>query len=697
MKQRSGETVRKMNELLIELKHAYGADAEFREGQEKAIRGVLNGQRQLVVQKTGWGKSLVYFLATKMLRKRGAGITLIISPLLALMNNQVESAQKLGLRVVTINSENKEEWDLIETDLRANKIDALIIAPERLANPEFRQLLLDRLAAQIKLFVVDEAHCISDWGHDFRPDYRRIVDIINILPSNIAVLATTATANDRVVNDIKKQLGESLVVHRGSLIRNSLAIQVIHLPSREERLAWLLQNINQIPGTGVVYCLTVRDCIMVNKWLSENGVASEAYYAAVDTGKKQEVIASFMNNSIKVLVATVAFGMGFDKPDIGFVIHFQRPGNIVSYYQQIGRAGRGIRHAYAVLLCGNEDDEIQDYFIHSAFPTEDLMNDVVHTIIQNPGVKITELEKLINMKPTKIRACVKYLLVNGDIFTEDRKYYKTPRLWKADMERSRAITEIRKNELLQMKAFCEQEACYMEFIARELDDLTAKACGKCANCLGRELISEQVETQMVLKAQLFLKEDFNIIEPRKKWPAGVSHDDRNMIQAEFLCGEGRVLSNYGDSGWGKLVIEGKYKDNYFDEQLVEASGELLKDYIKENDIRWITSIPSRRRPELVRGFAIRLADRLGLPYYDAIRKVSDSRCQKELNTSYLQYENAYSSFEVIGICKENVLLVDDMVDSKWTFTVCGYKLKKHGAGKVFPFALANSAGRDGDE
>ena len=333
-----------MGELLQELKAAYGEEARFRDGQEEAIQGILDGKRTLVVQKTGWGKSLVYFLATKILRKKAGGTTLIISPLLALMNNQISSAEKLGLHVATINSENPDDWETVIEDIKNNQVDALIISPERLANDEFRSLLGSG-AVQIQLFVVDEAHCISDWGHDFRPDYRRVVEIIQTLPPYIPVLATTATANDRVIADIKSQLGEDLLVSRGSLTRESLEIQVIKLKTKEERLAWLTDHIEELPGTGLVYCLTVRDCQLVHRWLQANGVSSRMYYAAVDKEgeeSKETIVSLFMSNQIKVLVATVAFGMGFDKPDIGFVVHFQKPGNLVAYYQQIGRAGRGM-------------------------------------------------------------------------------------------------------------------------------------------------------------------------------------------------------------------------------------------------------------------------------------------------------------------------------------------------------------------
>lgn len=680
-----------MDELLIELRKYYGSNAEFREGQAEAIQGILQGKRTLVVQKTGWGKSLVYFLATKILRKRENRITLIISPLLALMNNQIDSAVKLELNVKTINSENVDQWEEIVDEMAVNAVDALIISPERLANDQFQNMMLNELAGRIGLFVVDEAHCISDWGHDFRPDYRRIVNVVNNLPHNIPVLATTATANNRVVEDIKMQLGDELLISRGSLMRESLAIQVINLDSKEERLAWLSEHIHLLCGSGLVYCLTVNDCKLVDKWLNHNGILSAPFYADMDKEQKEVYVRKFLNNEIKVLVATVAFGMGFDKPDIGFVIHFQRPGNIVGYYQQIGRAGRALENAYVILLCGKEDNAINQYFIDSAFPTEELMNEVIKTIGEHSGIGIKEIERYVNMKPGKIAKCIKYLEVNGDIYREQKRYYKSARTWNPDLEKSKFITEVREKELQQMNKFICLESCYMKYVAQVLDDPQADICGKCANCVGYDLISTQVSRSMIAKAQCFIREEINIIEARKKWPAGIKKDESNKIAAEYRCEEGRVLSNYGDAGWGRLVAEEKYNQCYFSDQLVQASYELLKDYVVKNDIQWVTNVSSVNRPELVKKFAERLADRLGLQYLDVIRK-TPAVCQKELNNSYMQCNNAYNSFEIINVLEGNVLLVDDMVDSRWTFTVCGYKLRKEGCGKVYPFALANSSG-----
>lgn len=676
------------------LRESYGENAEFREGQKEAIDAVVNGKRTLVVQKTGWGKSLVYFLATKLLKeKKRDGITLIISPLLALMNNQIDSAKKLGINVKTINSDNKDEWDNIISDICDNNtVDALIISPERLANSDFVKDCLDKIKNRVNLFVVDEAHCISDWGHDFRPDYRRIVKILQLLPSNVPVLATTATANDRVVNDIVAQLGENLVISRGELIRESLAIQVIKLQKKEDRLAWLAENIEKMPGSGVVYCLTKADCDLVTDWLNENDIKSEKYYSdpsKISNECKTIILDKFQKNEIKVLVATVAFGMGYDKPDIGFVIHFQRPANIVSYYQQIGRAGRGIELAYAILLCGEEDEHINQYFINSAFPTEKDMNIVVDFITDNPGKSISEIKGALNIRANRVEKTLKYLTVGDDIYTEDvnRKkcYYKSAKKWRPDLERSEGITAIRYKEMQDMDEFTKQKGCYMKYIAEKLDDVNAKVCGKCSNCRGL-LFDEGVDAETVQRAQQFIKSKFGVIDPRKQFP------DKTKIESEFQFKSGIVLSNYADAGYGMAVQKGKYLDGYFSDELVDASAKILSEFIKNNNIEWITPVTSKRHPQLVPDFAKRLADKLGIGYFEGIKKFNAEE-QKKFENSDGQYRNANDSFEIIQIKKENILLVDDMVDSRWTFTVCAMKMREKCSGDIYPFALANTAGR----
>lgn len=680
--------------LIQTLRKYYGAEASYREGQLEAIESAIMGNRILVVQKTGWGKSLVYFMTTKILREQGSGLTLIVSPLLVLMENQIDAAYRIGLNVCTINSQNSENWNILYEQINANEVDALIISPERLANDAFREKLSQ--INNIGLFVIDEAHCISDWGHDFRPDYRRIVNIVNSMPKATPLIATTATANDRVVDDIKKQLGDDVKIYRGHLMRDSLNIQTINLEQPVEKLAWLKENIKYFPGSGVIYCLTINDCEMVAKWLKECGIKCEAYHSKMEDKKKTDVIQSFMKNGIKALVATVAFGMGFDKPDIGFVIHYQKPKNVVAYYQQIGRAGRSEdMTADIVLLYSRTDDEINDYFIDSAFPTEELMLDITRTLEKHGGLTISDLEFFINAKRGKIEACIKYLAVEGAIYsqkTTSTKYYRTLSKWEPDRELIERITAIRRGELEEMNRFARLSTCYMKFLAEALDDKNITECGHCTNCLKRDFYPRNVKNADVSEAEYFIRKGYNTFSCRKKLPNGL------MIPYEHRCEDGIVLSAYADAGWGREVANGKYKYNHFSDELVDASINILQELVEKNDITWVTYIDSINRPDLVKDFAVRVAGKLGLPCKNAIIKTDPNALQqKYCENSNHQYKNVEDSFDVNSgeiIEGENVLLIDDMVDSKWTLTVCGLKLREKGSGKVFPFALASTAGKD---
>lgn len=686
--------------LSILWKH-YGEGSTFRDGQDKAILAALNNKRTLVVQKTGWGKSLVYFLTTRVLRDKGEGPTIVISPLLSLMNNQLESAAKFNLVADSINSNNQFEWDRVIFNLLNDNIDILFISPERLGNRDFIDKVLSKIEKNIGLLVIDEAHCISDWGHDFRPDYRRIVNIIKRLPKNIPLIATTATANDRVVKDIKTQLGEELEIVRGPLTRESISIDIIKLGNQAERLAWISENLKNIKGTGIIYTLTVDDTKLIERYLKSKGYEVEAYYGDLSAEEREIKESKLLKNEIKALVATVALGMGYDKADISFVIHYQKPGNVVAYYQQIGRAGRGIANANAILLCGNEDDEISNYFINSAFPTEDEMVQVVNTVKNYEGVSKAKVLSCVNMKSGRLEKCLKYLEVDGAIYKEKSKYYPTINQWKPDMEYSKQISDIRRYELNRMNNYIDSNSCLMEFIAKELDDNTAHKCGRCKNCIGSKFKSE-VKIENVTEAIKFLKGIHLKIEPRKQWPSGIDLNGNGKIAIlpEFKMEEGIVLCSYGDCGWGKIVRTGKYLENKFNEDLVMASVEVLKEKAKEWDINNIVYVPSLKRPTLVKDFAYRLSNALNITCHDAIIKVKDTVEQKKLENSYYQCENVIAGFGLnnnIGYLG-NVLIIDDMVDSKWTFTYCSYLLKKCGlAEKVYPYALAKTSGNEGKE
>jgi ATP-dependent DNA helicase RecQ len=671
--------------------------AQFRSGQWEAIQALVEGrERLLVVERTGWGKSLVYFIATRLLRDRGAGCSLLISPLLALMRNQIAAAERVGVRAETVNSTNPKDWPAVRARLRDGSIDILLVSPERLANVEFMDGFLLPVADRIGLFVVDEAHCISDWGHDFRPDYRRIVRILRLLPRNLPVLATTATANNRVVDDVSTQLGPRLKVVRGPLLRESLRLENLRLPSQAARLAWLADRIPKFEGSGIVYTLTKRDSENVAAWLQQRGIDARAYHSDVEDRPALEDL--LLRNEVKALVATVALGMGFDKPDLGFVVHFQRPGSVVHYYQQVGRAGRAIDCAYGVLLGGAEDDDIADYFIRTAFPSAQEVGEVLGALeAALAPLKMNELQRLVNIRAGKLKAVLKFLEVESPVAHEDSAYVRTPVRWTMPVERIERITNLRRQEQERMRAYMATRSCLMQFLAEELSDPQAAPCGKCANCAG-EGLGAGFPQQLAEEAALFLERLSLPIELKKQWPQGSAFEgEHGRIPLEFRAEEGRALCKWGDAGFGDLVRAGK-REGRFNDRLVNAAAELIKRRWKPRPMpEWVTCVPSHRRANLVPEFARRLAACLGLPFVGCIRKARDTDLQKTRQNSFQQAANLENAFAVeeSSVQPKPVLLVDDMVDSCWTLTVLAWKLRKAGAGAVFPFALADSSADDG--
>src|SRR4051794_3036730 len=439
------------------LRSLAGPDAAFREHQLEAIGDLVEERRRvLCVQRTGWGKSAVYFIATALLRRSGAGPTVLISPLLALMRNQIAAAERLGLRAVTVNSTNRDDWDAVAAQLDADEVDLLLISPERLNNPQFRETMLPLFIERVGLLVVDEAHCVSDWGHDFRPDYRRIRDVLAALPQDVAVLGTTATANDRVVADVSEQfkIGSDeahLTVYRGPLGRASLRLEVVELPSAADRLAWLATWLPQLPGSGIVYCLTKRDTETVAEWLNSRGISAVAYSGEVGDDERVEAEGRLLRNEVKAVVATSALGMGYDKPDLGFVVHFQAPSSAIAYYQQVGRAGRGVEEAHVVLLRGHEDRRIQDYFIETAFPPRALVEQVLGAL----PATITGIQAEVNLGKTRIEALLKVLDVEGAVRRDGSEWALTGEPWAYDEERYARLTALRRAEQEAMFAYGE--------------------------------------------------------------------------------------------------------------------------------------------------------------------------------------------------------------------------------------------------
>ena len=662
--------------------------AAFRADQAEAIEHVVTGAgRLLVVQKTGWGKSFVYFIATKMLRQADMGPALLVSPLLALMRNQIAAAGRMGVKAETINSDNPNHWHEIEYALRRDEVDILLIAPERLANDRFRNGILADIADRIALLVIDEAHCISDWGHDFRPHYRLIERTIRLLPPNLRLLATTATANDRVTEDLGDILGPDLTISRGDLHRPSLALQTIRLPSQAERLAWLADQLPQLAGSGIVYTLTVRDAEQVAAWLKSQGINAEAYTS--ETGKgREELEQALLENRVKVLVATTALGMGYDKPDLAFVIHYQTPGSTVAYYQQVGRAGRALDAAYGVLLSGYEETDITDYFIRTAFPSRADVQQVVAVLESEPdGLSVRQIQARANISFGRIDKALQLLSLESPapVVKEGPKWQLTAAtLAEAFWERAERLTALRRVEQAQMQEYVGLQSGHMEFLIRALDGdpegLSAPDLPDLPTSPAPERIREAVA---------FLRRSHRPIEPRKAWPTG------KRIDKDELAQPGLALSVWGDAGWGEDVRRGKYRDSRFSDALVEASAAAVREWQPDPSPTWVTAIPSRRHTSLVPDFARRLALALGLPYVDALAKKQDRPEQKDMQNSDQQARNVIGSLAVnrSAILPTPVLLVDDMVDSGWTFTVAARLLRLSGSGVVWPFALADTAGR----
>jgi ATP-dependent DNA helicase RecQ len=659
--------------------------AEFRPDQLEAIRDVvLERARVLCVQRTGWGKSAVYFVATALLREWGAGPTLIVSPLLALMRNQIAAAQRLGLRAHTVNSTNREEWDRVRSQLEAGSVDLLLISPERLNNPQFREEMLPLFAASIGLLVIDEAHCISDWGHDFRPDYRRVRDMLALLSPDAAVLGTTATANDRVVRDVVDQLapggGEPLRVYRGPLARTSLRLEVLELPRPAERLAWLAENLPALPGSGIVYTLTKRDAEQVASFLTANGIPAAGYSGEQETAERVATEERLLRNELKAVVATSALGMGYDKSDLTFVVHYQAPGSVVSYYQQVGRAGRGVEHADIVLLRGGEDRRIQDFFIEQAFPARDRVHAVLAELeaAGEEGRSTRELMAVVNLGMSRIDAMLKILDVEGAVTRVGARWRVVPRAgWSYDAARYAQVTALRRAEQDAMATFGADGRCLMRTLAEQLDDPQAGDCGRCSVCAGPRF-SASPDRALVERAGRHLRSRPVELEAKKMAPdAGGT---MRKIPDDVRIEPGWALARFGDGGWWPAVERG-LRDGSFDHEVVSG----LVDILRAAPVSWLTTVPCARLGDL----ASLVAGQLGVPHVELVVRTERRPPQREMANAVQQAANVRGAFKVIAAPPPGTgVLLDDRRHSGWTLAMVGGQLRRAGAERIVPVVLA---------
>jgi ATP-dependent DNA helicase RecQ len=687
------------------LRALVGGPAHLRDDQWRAIQALaVQRRRALVVQRTGWGKSAVYFVATALLRATGSGPTVIVSPLLALMRNQIAAAERAGIRARTVNSANVEEWTEVYDEIRAGAVDVLLVSPERLNNPDFRDQVLPRLAASAGLVVVDEAHCISDWGHDFRPDYRRLRTLLQDLPAGIPVLATTATANARVTRDVAEQLGlggVDVLVLRGALDRESLRLAVLQLPSNEHRLAWLAEHLGELPGSGILYTLTVAATQEVAEHLRNHGYPVAAYSGQTDPAEREQAEEDLLANRVKALVATSALGMGFDKADLGFVVHLGAPQSPVAYYQQVGRAGRGVESAEVLLLPGREDRDIWAYFGSLAFPPERLVRGALAALTAaGKQMSTAELETRVDLTRTRLEVMLKVLDVDGAVRRVRGGWEATGRPWEYDAARYAAVAEAREREQRAMLDYIATDGCRMEFLRRQLDDPGAEPCGRCDNCAGRRW-TDAISDGARVSARERLHQPGVTIEPRRLWPTAMPAlgvDVRGRIPAEVAAEEGRALGRLTSAGWGgrlRELLSPAAVDSPVPDDVFEAVVRVLAAWRWEQRPVAVVTIASSSRPQLVGSLGARLAHVGRLPLLGHIENGRPGEPPATSNNSAQRVRQLWDRFLLPSELRAAmaglggpVLLVDDRVDSGWTMTIAARLLRQAGAPSVLPLALA---------
>ncbi|WP_411072902.1 RecQ family ATP-dependent DNA helicase [Streptomyces sp. cmx-4-25] len=704
--------------VLAELVGAPEGTARLREDQWLAVAALVEERRRaLVVQRTGWGKSAVYFVATALLRRRGSGPTVIISPLLALMRNQVGAAERAGIRARTINSANPEEWDTIYDEVERGETDVLLVSPERLNSVDFREQVLPKLAATTGLLVVDEAHCISDWGHDFRPDYRRLRTMLTELAPGVPVLATTATANARVTADVAEQLGtgagEALVL-RGSLERESLRLGVVRLPDAAHRLAWLAEHLDELPGSGIIYTLTVAAAEEATAFLRQRGFAVASYTGRTENADRLQAEADLQENRVKALVATSALGMGFDKPDLGFVLHLGSPSSPIAYYQQVGRAGRGVEHAEVLMLPGKEDEAIWRYFADTAFPPEAQVRQTLAALADaGRPLSVPALEAAVDLRRTRLETMLKVLDVDGAVRRVKGGWESTGRPWTYDTERYAWVARQRAAEQQAMRDYVSASGCRMEFLRRQLDDEGAAPCGRCDNCAGA-WADTSVSQETLTGATRELDRPGVEVEPRRMWPTGMPAlgiELKGRIPAGEQCSTGRALGRLSDIGWGnrlRPLLAENAPDGPVPDDVLKAAVTVLADWarspggwapgVPDTSARpvGVVAVPSLARPHLVGSLARGIADIGRLPYLGALAYTGPDGAHAVRRSNSAQRLRALSgAFAVseelsgaLAAAPGPVLLVDDFTDSGWTLAVAARLLRRAGAAQVLPLVLA---------
>jgi ATP-dependent DNA helicase RecQ len=659
-----------------------GPDARPREDQVRAVEELVEHRRRvLVVQATGWGKSAVYWAATTALRELGNGPTLVVSPLLALMRDQIAAALRAGLRAATINSTNVDEWSAVLDDLRSGRLDVLLISPERLANPGFAAQL-PALLGECGLLVIDEAHCVSDWGFDFRPDYQRLTRTLLQLAPDTPVLATTATANQRVTADVAAQLGAETVTLRGSLARASLRLAVVPGLSTLEGYAWVAEVLQTLRGSGIVYVLTVAETERLTAFLVDQGLDVAAYSGQSDNREILE--GRLRRNEIKALVATSALGMGYDKPDLAFCIHLGSPASPVAYYQQVGRAGRALDDAIAVLVPGPPDERIWEYFATSGIPTDEQVERILDALGGGPQ-SLGGVEAVTGIRRGRLETLLKILAVD-EVVTKSRDGWEaTGRAWYFDEQKWSDLRRVRSAEADLMRRYAHGDGCLMEFLQRALDDPDPRPCGRCSVCDGRlPAPGARPSSELVEAARRFFRGRDVVIEPRKLWVSGLAGRKGKIAGVA----PGRALAFADDPAWGDVLRVLWQRDAPAPPEVLDGLVQVL--------VRWsaswqrpvaVVAMPSRRFPLLVGSLAEQVARVGRLPLVDALG-VSGPPPTAEAASAVRARDLLARTSVRDGVSFDGpVLLLDDTVRTRWTVTVASALLAEVGASQVMPLAV----------
>ncbi|WP_262852162.1 RecQ family ATP-dependent DNA helicase [Mumia quercus] len=679
-----------------------GPGAQLRDDQLSAVAALSEPRaRVLVVQATGWGKSAVYWVATAIRRAEGAGTTLVVSPLLSLMRDQVAAAARAGLRAETLNSSNIEEWSRIEEALRAGEVDVLLVSPERLANPGFGRRVLDALAGRIGLLVVDEAHAVSDWGHDFRPDYRRVSDVLQRLNPDTPVLATTATANARVTADVAAQLGDETLVLRGPLARSSLELSVVDRLSPLQRYAWVVDHLPTLPGSGIVYVLTVADADRLASAIrAVHGSAAPvaAYTGQLEAAERERLEDALRRNEVKALVATSALGMGYDKPDLGFVVHVGAPPSPVSYYQQVGRAGRALDHAHAVLLPSSADDGVWDYFATATIPVADQVERLLSAMADatpDAPATVVGLEAETGLRRGRVELMLKQLAVDEVTERVERGWVRTGREWSYDAEHYEGVVAVRRREADIMRAYTRGERCLMQLLQESLDDPEAAPCGRCSVCRGTlpDGLAAAPQPDTVRAVAAVLRRRDNVLEPRKMWPGG-AFGSRGRIGPDRLVEPGRAVIHADAPEWREVVHSVFSSDAPAPEELRDACVGVLARWKEDWRARpeVAVDLAAAGFPVLTASVADHLAQvgRLGrstVPVAPSALR-GDLRDLTSADEATLWRDAVPVPPETAAaVAGRTVLLVVDATASQWPITVVGGALRGAGATAVLPLLI----------